>query len=128
MRQRLILTFKPNLLTEFLRSRTAWDAAAVLSVIAGYDQPDASSIDSDVPNYIDLISVNKEKGAKYKLGIPNEFFFDQIDHKVIDIFEGFVSSLHEVGISTNAVKFEDTDKIYDTWRAFRLSWSTSLFL
>ncbi|HEX9317393.1 MAG TPA: hypothetical protein VF884_00490 [Nitrososphaeraceae archaeon] len=60
------------------------------------------------------------KKVLYKLGIPKEFFFDQIDQKVIDIFEGFVDNLHEVGISTHAVKLEDTNKIYDTWRAFRL--------
>jgi len=59
-------------------TRTAWDAAAVLNVIAGYDELDASSIDSSVPDYVALITENKEKATKFKLGIPKEFFFDLI--------------------------------------------------
>lgn len=107
-------------------TRTAWDAAAVLNVIAGYDELDASSIDSSVPDYVALITENKERTTKFKLGIPKEFFFDLIDSKVIDIFEGFVNKLHEVGISTNTVNLEETDKIYDTWRAFRLGESAAV--
>jgi aspartyl-tRNA(Asn)/glutamyl-tRNA(Gln) amidotransferase subunit A len=107
-------------------TRTAWDAAAVLNVLAGYDELDASSIDSSVPDYVALITENKEKATKFKLGIPKEFFFDLIDSKVIDIFEGFVNKLHEVGISTNTVNLEETDKIYDTWRAFRLGESAAV--
>ena len=106
-------------------TRTAWDAAAVLNAIAGYDELDASSIDSSVPDYVSLITENKEKATKFKLGIPKEFFFDLMDSKVIDIFEGFVNKLHEVGISTKTVNLEETDKIYDTWRAFRLGESAS---
>ena len=107
-------------------TRTAWDGAAVLNVIAGYDELDASSIDSSVPDYVALITENKERTTKFKLGIPKEFFFDLIDSKVIDIFEGFVNKLHEVGISTNTVNLEETDKIYDTWRAFRLGESAAV--
>lgn len=44
----------------------------------------------------------------------------------MDIFEGFVDKLREVGISTNAVNLEETDKIYDTWRAFRLGESAAV--
>lgn len=107
-------------------TRTAWDAAAILNAIAGYDELDPSSIDSPVPDYVGFITENKEKGHKFKLGIPKEFFFDLMDHKVMDIFEGFVDKLHEVGISTNAVNLEETDKIYDTWRAFRLGESAAV--
>ena len=87
---------------------------------------DPSSIDSPVPDYVGLITENKEKGPKFKLGIPKEFFFDLMDRKVMEIFEGFVDKLHEVGISTYAVNLEETDKIYDTWRAFRLGESAAV--
>jgi aspartyl-tRNA(Asn)/glutamyl-tRNA(Gln) amidotransferase subunit A len=107
-------------------TRTAWDAAAILNAIAGYDELDPSSIDSPVPDYVGLITENKEKRPKFKLGIPKEFFFDLMDRKVMDIFEGFVDKLHEVGISTNAVNLEETDKIFDTWRAFRLGESAAV--
>jgi aspartyl-tRNA(Asn)/glutamyl-tRNA(Gln) amidotransferase subunit A len=107
-------------------TRSAWDAAAVLSVIAGYDELDSSTVNSPVQDYIGLISENRENGAKFKLGIPKEFFFDLVDHKVRDIFEKFVDKLHDVGVSTKAVDLEETDKIYDTWKAFRLGESAAV--
>lgn len=79
-----------------------------------------------MPDYVDLISKNKERATKYKLGIPKEFFFDLMDQKVIDIFEGFADKLHEAGISTHGVNLENTDKIYATWRAFRLGESAAV--
>ena len=106
-------------------TRSAWDAAVVLNVMAGYDEPDSSTVYSPVQDYVSLISKNKEKGAKFKLGIPKEFFFDLIDQKVMDIFDRFVEKLHESGISTNSVNLEETDKIYETWRAFRLGESAA---
>jgi aspartyl-tRNA(Asn)/glutamyl-tRNA(Gln) amidotransferase subunit A len=87
-------------------TRSAWDAAAVLSVIAGYDELDSSTINSPVQDYIGLISESKVKATKFKLGIPKEFFFDLIDRKVMDIFNGFIDKLHESGISTNSVNLE----------------------
>lgn len=107
-------------------TRSAWDAAAVLSVIAGYDELDNSTINSPVQDYIGLISESKVKATKFKLGIPKQFFFDLIDRKVMDIFNGFIDKLHESGISTNSVNLEETDKIYGTWRAFRLGESAAI--
>lgn len=107
-------------------TRTSWDAAAVLGVIAGYNELDSSTVNSPVQDYIGLISENRAKGAKFKLGIPKEFFFDLVDHKVRDIFEKFVDKLHDVGVSTKSVDLEETDKIYDTWKAFRLGESAAV--
>jgi aspartyl-tRNA(Asn)/glutamyl-tRNA(Gln) amidotransferase subunit A len=107
-------------------TRSAWDAAAVLSVIAGYDEFDNSTVYSPVQDYVSLISENKENGAKFKLGIPKEFFFDLIDHKVMNIFDRFIDKLNESGISTTSVNLEETDKIFETWRAFRLGESAAV--
>jgi aspartyl-tRNA(Asn)/glutamyl-tRNA(Gln) amidotransferase subunit A len=107
-------------------TRSAWDATAVLSVIAGYDELDSSTVYSPVQDYLSLISENKEKEAKFKLGIPREFFFDLIDHKVMNIFDGFIDKLNEIGISTISVSLKETDKIFETWRAFRLGESAAV--
>jgi aspartyl-tRNA(Asn)/glutamyl-tRNA(Gln) amidotransferase subunit A len=107
-------------------ARSAWDCAAVLSVIAGYDELDSSTVYSPVQDYLSLISENKEKAAKFKLGIPKQFFFDVVDPKVMNLFDTFIGKLTESGISTVNVDLQETDKIFDTWRAFRLGESAAV--
>jgi len=108
-------------------THSAWDAAAVLSIIAGYDDLDSSAVNYPVQDYLGIISKSKEKtAAKFKLGIPEEFFFDLIDQDVMGIFEAFIDKIRESGMSTNRVNVEDTDKIYETWRAIRLGESAAV--
>jgi aspartyl-tRNA(Asn)/glutamyl-tRNA(Gln) amidotransferase subunit A len=113
-------------------ARSAWDIAAVLQIIAGYDRLDASSAKVPVPNYLKEISSvgrrnNNYSSKKIKIGIPKQFFFDVIEPKVIEIFRKFVDSLHECQITTASdVQVDGTDKIFETWRAIRLSESAAI--
>src|SRR5215210_6374039 len=111
-------------------ARSAWDIAAVMQSIAGYDRLDASTVNVPVPDYIKVISEKEkkdEKGSdKFKVGIPLEFFFDIIDSKVMCVFEKFVDKLHGCGISTADVHIEQTDKIFHTWQAIRLGESAAV--
>jgi aspartyl-tRNA(Asn)/glutamyl-tRNA(Gln) amidotransferase subunit A len=111
-------------------ARSAWDIAAVLQSIAGYDRLDASTVNVPVPDYIKVISdkeKKEEKGPdKFKVGIPVEFFFDIIDSRVMCVFEKFVDKLHGCGISTADVRIEQTDKIFHSWQAIRLGESAAV--
>jgi aspartyl-tRNA(Asn)/glutamyl-tRNA(Gln) amidotransferase subunit A len=113
-------------------ARSAWDIAVVLQTIAGYDKLDTSTADLPVPNYIDDLSEKKykdkdKKGTyKFKVGIPTEFFFDIIDSKVMRVFENFVDRLQGCNVSTIPVHVEQTDKIFDSWRAIRLGESAAV--
>lgn len=108
-------------------TRSAWDAAAVLSVIAGYDERDSSTVNYPVQDYLGVLSKDREKTTtKFKLGIPEEFFFDLIDPDVMNIFDTFIDKIHESGISTIRVNVEETGKIYETWRAIRLGESAAV--
>ena len=113
-------------------ARSAWDIAVVLQTIAGYDKLDTSTADLPVPNYIDDLSEKKykdkdKKGTyKFKVGIPTEFFFDIIDSKVMRVFENFVDRLQGCNVSTIPVHLEQTDKIFDSWRAIRLGESAAV--
>jgi aspartyl-tRNA(Asn)/glutamyl-tRNA(Gln) amidotransferase subunit A len=111
-------------------ARSAWDIAAVLQSIAGYDRLDASTVNVPVPDYIKVISEKEkkeEKGSdKFKVGIPVEFFFDIVDSKVMCVFEKFVDKLHGCGISTADVHIEQTDKIFHSWQAIRLGESAAV--
>jgi aspartyl-tRNA(Asn)/glutamyl-tRNA(Gln) amidotransferase subunit A len=114
-------------------ARSAWDIAAVLQVIAGYDKMDLSSAKVPVPDYLKEISSsdrrknsNNDSSKKFKIGIPKQFFFDMIEPKVMEIFRAFVDRLNGSGITTvSNVDVEGTDKIFETWRAIRLGESAA---
>jgi aspartyl-tRNA(Asn)/glutamyl-tRNA(Gln) amidotransferase subunit A len=111
-------------------ARSAWDIAAVLQTISGYDELDSSTVDIPVPNYINVISEKQEKEDKrsdsFKVGIPVQFFFDIIDSKVMNVFDKFLDKLRACGISTEPVDVQKTDRIIDTWRAIRLGESAAV--
>jgi aspartyl-tRNA(Asn)/glutamyl-tRNA(Gln) amidotransferase subunit A len=111
-------------------ARSAWDIAAVLQSIAGYDRLDPSTVNVSVPDYIKVISEKEkeeQKGSdKFKVGIPVEFFFDIIDSKVMCVFEKFVDKLRGCAISTDDVHIEQTDKIFHSWQAIRLGESAAV--
>jgi aspartyl-tRNA(Asn)/glutamyl-tRNA(Gln) amidotransferase subunit A len=111
-------------------ARSAWDIAAVLQTIAGYDKLDSSTVDIPVPNFTKILSGEKpsedKESNKFKVGIPVEFFFDVIDSKVMRIFEKFVDRLQSCEVSTFPVHVEQTDKIFDSWRAIRLGESAAV--
>lgn len=111
-------------------AKSAWDIAAVLQTIAGFDKLDSSTVDVSVPNYIEILSAEKRidgtAADKFKLGIPSEFFFDVIDSKAMSAFENFISRLQGCNVSTFPVHVKHTDKIFDSWRAIRLGESAAV--
>jgi aspartyl-tRNA(Asn)/glutamyl-tRNA(Gln) amidotransferase subunit A len=117
-------------------ARSAWDIAAVLQVIAGYDKMDPSSAKVPIPDYLKEISSSETRKNndgyitsrnKFKIGIPKQFFFDMIEPKVMEIFRAFIDRLHGCGITTiSNVDVDGTDKIFETWRPIRLAEATSI--
>ena len=109
-------------------ARSAWDIAAVLQTISGYDELDSSTVDIPVPNYINVLSEKQEikRSDSFKVGIPVQFFFDIIDSKVMNVFDKFLDKLHACGISTEPVDVQKTDRIIDTWQAIRLGESAAV--
>jgi aspartyl-tRNA(Asn)/glutamyl-tRNA(Gln) amidotransferase subunit A len=117
-------------------ARSAWDIAALLQVIAGYDKLDTSSLKPPVPDYLKEISSSETKESnnnkadssheKFKIGIPKQFFFDMIEPKVMEIFREFADRLHSCGITTSNVDLDGTDKIFETWRPIRLAEATAI--
>jgi aspartyl-tRNA(Asn)/glutamyl-tRNA(Gln) amidotransferase subunit A len=119
-------------------ARSAWDIAAILGVIAGYDKYDSSSANASVPDYLKEISLSSDTSKnnsnnsidhsrKFKIGIPKQFFFDMIEANVMDTFRNFIDRLQSCGIANvSNVDVNGTDKISETWRAIRLSESAAV--
>jgi aspartyl-tRNA(Asn)/glutamyl-tRNA(Gln) amidotransferase subunit A len=120
-------------------ARSAWDIAAMLQVIAGYDKMDPSSAKVPVPDYLKEISSSSKRrrntsndlvdsiNTRFKIGIPKQFFFDMIEPKVMKVFEQFVDRLNGCGgiTTVSGVDVQGTDKIFETWRAIRLGESAA---
>ncbi len=60
-------------------TKDVYDAALLLSVIAGFDEMDSTSANIPVPNYPDFL-INDVKGMK--IGIPKEYFVAGMDKEV----------------------------------------------
>jgi aspartyl-tRNA(Asn)/glutamyl-tRNA(Gln) amidotransferase subunit A len=83
-------------------TRSVEDAALVLQAIAGHDPLDASSTAEPVPDY----TARLRDGVKgLRIGVPREFFFDNVDpevaaavRKAIGVLEGLGAAVREVSL------------------------------
>jgi aspartyl-tRNA(Asn)/glutamyl-tRNA(Gln) amidotransferase subunit A len=79
-------------------TKSAWDAAAVLSVIAGYDPLDAACSANEVPNYLAALEDVGRPPLKGKtLGICKEYYFENLDPEIEKAVLEAVNLLTELG-------------------------------
>ena len=71
-------------------AQTAQDAAALLGVIAGFDEKDSTSIDQPVEDYLSQLT-QPIKGLR--IGLPREYFSQALD---TDIAKSIQDGLHEL--------------------------------
>ena len=74
-------------------TRTVEDAALLLQAIAGFDRGDPTSVDLPVGNYSQVRSGEK---PRLRIGIPREFFCEDLDREVASAFEEAVSVLRTI--------------------------------
>ena len=75
-------------------ARTVPDAAAVLSVIAGHDRRDSTSVDVPVPDYLAATG----RGVKgMRVGLPREYFAEGLDPAVRAAVEKTLAALVSLG-------------------------------
>ena len=60
-------------------ARSAADAALLLSVMAGHDRRDSTSVDADVPDYLGQMTGSVEG---LRIGVPAEYFGEGLDAEV----------------------------------------------
>ena len=87
-------------------TRSVPDAAAVLSVIAGHDRRDSTSVDLPVPDYM----AATEKGVKgLKVGLPMEYFEGEgLDPAVKEAVEKALAALTSQGAEAVEVSLPHT--------------------
>jgi len=75
-------------------TRTVEDAAFLMNIISGKDEKDSTSSNNPVPNFLDFVGKDI-KGIK--IGIPSEFFSEDLDKQIKDIVLNAVKSLEKEG-------------------------------
>ncbi|HEY6884395.1 MAG TPA: amidase [Nitrososphaeraceae archaeon] len=111
-------------------TRSAWDAAAVLKIIAGRDPLDLTTENKKVADYVKIIEDDEAAttGKKISVGIPKEYFFDYLQPDVYRTFLDFIETIKSMDISVFDVHIGETDKIYESWRPLRLGESAEIHL
>ncbi|MFH1394965.1 MAG: amidase family protein, partial [Candidatus Omnitrophota bacterium] len=81
------------------------DCAAMLEIIAGYDEKDSTSVNIGVPRYTD--SLNQDING-VKIGIPKEYFIDGISEDVRGRVNDAINVFKELGAETVDISLPHT--------------------
>jgi aspartyl-tRNA(Asn)/glutamyl-tRNA(Gln) amidotransferase subunit A len=90
-------------------SRTVEDCALLLAAVAGRDPLDPTTADVPVPDYHARL---REKVAGLRLGVPSNFFFEDIDPSVGALLERALQVLVELGLRPRAVVVPNQERVF----------------
>jgi aspartyl-tRNA(Asn)/glutamyl-tRNA(Gln) amidotransferase subunit A len=92
------------------------DTAIVLQAIAGYDPADITSAEVAVTDYVSIL---KEGAKDLRLGVPREYFFDDLDPEVASAMEHALTGLATLSAHTKEVRLEvPTDRTLQAAEAY----------
>lgn len=95
-------------------ARDAWGVARMLEVISGYDDTECTSIDWKVSNFTDTVENCKESMKGIRLGVVKQFF-EVTDDKIVDIIEGSIDKMREMGAEVVELSFDYIDLCLPTY-------------
>ena len=81
-------------------ARTAEDAALLMQVMAGFDPKDSTSVEQNVPDYSAGLN-DSLKGLK--IGLPKEFFSDELDGSIATVIQAAVAEYEKMGAEVKEV-------------------------
>jgi aspartyl-tRNA(Asn)/glutamyl-tRNA(Gln) amidotransferase subunit A len=105
--------------------RTVSDVAVLLQAIAGFDSDDPNSVDTPVPDYLTAL---RGELKPTRIGVPREFFWDDLDGEAassvevaLDVLRTLGCEIHEVSLSVPADRTLQTAESYAYHREFVVS-------
>jgi aspartyl-tRNA(Asn)/glutamyl-tRNA(Gln) amidotransferase subunit A len=81
-------------------TRSAEDAALLMQVMAGFDPKDSTSVEQNVPDYSAGLN-DSLKGLK--IGLPKEFFSDELDSTIATEIQAAVAEYEKMGAEIKEV-------------------------
>ena len=81
-------------------AKSAEDAALLLQAMAGFDHRDSTSVDQEVPDFSATLN---ESVQGLKIGLPEEFFSDELDSDIATVIETAIEEYKKLGAEVKAV-------------------------
>jgi aspartyl-tRNA(Asn)/glutamyl-tRNA(Gln) amidotransferase subunit A len=91
---------------------TVRDSASILSAIAGHDPADSTSADSLVPDYAGELL---KPLAGLRIGVPDEYFGEGLDHEVKTKVESGIALLEKLGCKRVPLRMPHTEYAIATY-------------
>ena len=93
-------------------AKSSEDLARVMQIISGYDENDPTTADVEVPDYLSLLE-NDIKGLK--IGLPKEYFSDELDKSIKEVVDKTVETLKKLGAEVKEVSLPYTKYAISTY-------------
>jgi aspartyl-tRNA(Asn)/glutamyl-tRNA(Gln) amidotransferase subunit A len=97
-------------------TNSAWDAAALLAVLAGHDEGDVSTADIPLPDYAKQAT---EPPGELKVGVPQGYFLEGLDEGVDREFHLFLERLARLGCRPEPMELSGLGAVQDIFYPIR---------
>jgi len=88
-------------------THSAEDAALLLNVMAGFDEKDATSLQTDAEDFTRSLS---DDLSGLKIGVPEEFFKDGLDHDIAQCVQEAIKVYEALGASVKSVSLPHVEQ------------------
>jgi aspartyl-tRNA(Asn)/glutamyl-tRNA(Gln) amidotransferase subunit A len=92
-------------------ARSVRDLAALLGVLAGYDDADPRSIDRPVDRYLEAVDAGLEG---MRIGMPRNFFFEDVDRDIVVLVHAAADALADHGAELVDLDLPGADEAIDS--------------
>ncbi|MBL7170185.1 MAG: Asp-tRNA(Asn)/Glu-tRNA(Gln) amidotransferase subunit GatA [Candidatus Aenigmarchaeota archaeon] len=93
-------------------AKTVEDASLLLSIIAGHDNMDSTSLDTKEEDYTSYL-VNDVKGMK--IGVPKEYFGEGVDEEIKKVIWRNIKKLESLGATYEECSLPHTEVVVPTY-------------
>ncbi|MBI9111605.1 Asp-tRNA(Asn)/Glu-tRNA(Gln) amidotransferase subunit GatA [Maridesulfovibrio ferrireducens] len=105
-------------------TRTVEDSARVLSVIAGHDKRDSTSVNCEVPDYIGALAERTDLSG-LTIGLPEEYWGEGLSEEVSETCRNAIKKAEELGAKTVPVKLNMTEYAIATYYIIAMAEASS---
>jgi amidase len=93
-------------------TRSVWDAAAVLKVIAGFDRRDPASLRAPVPDYLAEIDAGI-RGVR--IGVDENYARDGLDAEIVEPILAAAAAFRAAGADIRRIEMPRSENLFPVW-------------
>jgi len=92
-------------------ARSVADLAALIGVLAGYDDRDPRSVDAPTPDYVAALDAGLDG---LRIGVPRNFYFDDVDDDIVTLVRAAADALAAGGADVVEIDVPGADEAVET--------------